>query len=370
MTSVNQLIQNLKKVHGDRSIIPGNFLKPDFPRIPSLIFPVDYVIGGGIPVWCSSCLWGGESSGKTTLTANFIASAQQLCWRCFKHHTLCTCSSSPLRLKAGLINIENSYDPQWFAQAGVDINNLIIVEADSGEEYVDICNTLLTADDMGLIVVDSLAALSPDAELEQSANDDFYALQTRLIGRFMRTSKQRLIREKKRNHPITLLYTNQMRSKIGVMFGSNETMSGGWGMKHEFHLLLRMARKSLTETDKKKFKTSQHKRTVVHRTAFSVYKEKVFTLGNAGEFVRVRENFPDLGLKICDVDDIGQLLGYAESVGIIKKEKNKWKYFDKYSNTKTGIYKVLQASPKEKLRTAYETINLAKKLIIDGESNA
>lgn len=365
MVDTQTVLDSLRKAHGDRSIIQGSFLKPDFPRIPSGVFSIDYCTGGGFPVWHSSCMWGAESGGKTSTAAGSIERAQNLCWRCFNDVSLCSCSLPSILQKVAFVNIENSYDPLWFSQIGVNTDELLVVEADSGEDYVDIINYLIQADDVGLIVVDSLSELSPMAEAEKSASDDFYALQARLIGRFMRVSKNLLIKEKKRDHKISLLHIAQMRTKIGVMFGSSDTMSGGWGMKHEFALLLQMNRKALTEADKKRFNVSESDHNRANRFSFHIRKEKVFTVGSSGEFVRVRENFPDLGLSIGGVDDINSILNYAKEYDIISKNGAQWKYFDKTAKTQGQIKELLQKSATQKKRTIHEIIARAKHRILE-----
>jgi recombination protein RecA len=257
------------------------------------------------------------------------------------------------------LDAEGTLDRGWVQDIGADPERYHVVLADYGEMYANIADNALRADDCGLIVVDSLAALTPEAEMDQAAEDDFYALQARLIGRMVRKLKQQLIRQRKRGHPCALVLMNQMRSKIGVKFGSPETMSGGHALKHEFSILLRCIKKALTDSDKI-FK--EVKGDLAARHAFSIRKEKVFTLGGAGEFVRLRTDVPEVdGLK-GQIYDFGTVMNYAKEYGIVTKNGNKgWKLFDTIKAKRLDQIKELWRRNKDEYyRAQMEIVRQAK----------
>lgn len=369
-------IEAVQKQLGNKILSFGGAHKPDPFRIPSGILPVDYATGGGIvPLWQTGCLWGAEKSGKTSLAGDTIKNAQNLCWRCFNHKELCSCSQGSLLLKCALGNVENTLDTLWYRNIGVDIDNLAIIEGESGEEFADIFKAILQADDLGLLVVDSLAALSPSAEIEASSEDAFYAKQAQLIGRMIRITTQQLIREKHREHPCAILYINQMRADLRAgPRGNPEKQSGGFQMKHAFSVLLRVSKMALTENDKRRYgieKTTAL--TPVVRHAFSIITNKVLILANSGQFVRAKATLPQYNLKYGQVDDLPTVIEYAKRCGIIsKKTKGQgWNYFDKSADTLSKIETVLRKKPVEKLRVNNQIIDCAKQAIVEGaEGNA
>ena len=358
----------LRKQFGDKAISFGISHKPDPHRIPCGIFPIDFATGGGpIPLWHSACFWGPEKGGKSSLAADTIAQAQNICWKCFNPLDVCICSTPALKMKGVLGNVEGTFDPLWYSSIGVNNDELIVIEGDSGEEFADMFKAVLEVDDVGLLVVDSLAGMSPSAEIEASSADNFYALQSKLIGPLVRILKQELLREKKRGHPCAILFTNQMRMKIGVQFGNPETMTGGFGMKHEFSLVLRVNDIALTKNDKDKFSSDREEEMpVVTRHSFAIKEHKVFILAVSGQYVRANEYIPAYDLQRGRVDDLTVLVNYAKRYGIIKKEKNSWNYFDQTSSTLGKIETFLKQRPSEKFRLQNAVIELAKKQVISG----
>jgi recombination protein RecA len=253
---------------------------------------------------------------------------------------------------------EGTLDREWVQCIGADPARYHVVLADYGEMYANIADNALRADDCGLLVVDSLAALTPEVEMDKAAEDDFYALQARLIGRMVRKLKQQLIRQRKRDHPCLILLVNQMRSKIGVKFGSPETMSGGHALKHEFSLLLRCVKKTLSTQDEI-FKAT--KGDLAARHAFSIRKEKCLTLTGAGEFVRLKVDVPGIEGKKGQIYDHGTVLNYAKEYEIVKKNGSKgWKFFNVKAKRLDQIKELWRKSPDQYYRTQMEIIKRAK----------
>lgn len=355
------LAHKLNKQYGAGAMITGRELKTDPPRLPTGVFAVDYATGGGLPMNQSSCFWGPESGGKSTLGINAMAMAQLFCWRCFLIEPLCECSQGPLLMRSVWLDVEGTFDRDWAASIGADPDRYLLTLAEYGEQYIDIAQAALKADDCGLVVFDSLAALCSSAEMEAAAEDKFMANQAQMIGRAVRNIKQQLIRERKRGHACCVLFINQMRIKIGQMFGNPETMSGGWGMKHEFSLLLRLSKRALKKDGvDKKYIDEARKKPMADRFSLAVKKAKVQTIAGLGEYVRMSEDVPELGLEKGQVDDFSTLLTYAKTYGIVRKEGNEWRYFEYKAKTLDAVKEVWQKNLAERMKTQQEIIARAK----------
>lgn len=177
--------------------------------IPSGAISIDLALGvGGVPRGRIVEIYGPESSGKTTLMLHLIASAQK---------------SGGV---AAFIDAEHALDPGYAKKLGVDLDNLLVSQPDSGEEALTICETLARSGALDIIVVDSVAALVPRAELEGEMGMATMGMQARLMSQALRKLTAILSKAK-----TTCLFTNQLREKVGVMFGSPETTPGGKALK-------------------------------------------------------------------------------------------------------------------------------------------
>ena len=282
MPTVNDLVTSSIRKYGIGVVNKGRTLPKDYHRIPTSIYSLDYAIGGGLPVGVASCLYGPPGGGKSLVMQKTIACAQRLCWECFEYEWDCTCKGEPKKQRVIAVTTE-VLDPEWATCLGVDLDDLIIVEPDYGEQAADIISEALRSDDCGLVCLDSVAMLTPMAELDASFEDFQVATQARLISRLMRVVEARLMREKKRKHKVAFLATNHIRSKIGQAFGNPEEVPGGWAAKHTWHLTLRMSQLATESANKDadgipinaKFKAS---------TVALSNKRKVFMLQGAAEF--------------------------------------------------------------------------------------
>lgn len=364
-TTLTQVAAAVNINCGVGTVVTGRELVTDPPRLPTGVFSVDYATGGGFPIWGSTCLWGPESGGKTTLAINAMAMAELMCWKCFHLASDCRCSATPLLMRSAWVDVEGTFDRDWAAFIGADPDRYVLCLAEYAEQYSNIAQQVIRADDCGLVVVDSLAALSPSAEMESAAEDQFIGLQARVIGRMVRNLKQRLIRERRRGHPCTIIFINQMRIKIGQMFGDPETMSGGWGMKHEFSLLLRCVKKSLKKDGPdKKYVDEKRKKNMADRYSFAIRKSKVATLAGVGEYVRLTEDIPGLGLKKGQVDDFSTLLTYAKTYGIVHKDGSVWRFFNYKSPTLEQIKDAMIKNREVKMKTQSSVIEKAKAQLV------
>jgi recombination protein RecA len=208
--ALDDALAAIEKSHGKGAImrLGGRTVEP-IDGISTGSIGLDLAIGGrGLPRGRVIEVYGPESSGKTTLTLHVVANAQ----------------------KAGgvaaFIDAEHALDPQYARRLGVDLDALLISQPDHGEQALDICETLVRSGALDVIVVDSVAALVPKAEIEGEMGDQFVGLQARLMSQALR--KLTALVAKSRT---TLVFINQIREKIGVMFGSPETTTGGRALK-------------------------------------------------------------------------------------------------------------------------------------------
>lgn len=177
--------------------------------IPSGSIALDKALGvGGYPEGRIIEIYGPESSGKTTLTLQAIAEAQALGKTC------------------AFIDAEHALDPQYAEKLGVNIDDLLVSQPDTGEQALEIADMLIRSSAVGLIVIDSVAALTPKAEIEGDMGDSHMGLQARLLSQALRKITGNVSRAK-----TTVIFINQIRMKIGVMFGNPETTTGGNALK-------------------------------------------------------------------------------------------------------------------------------------------
>jgi len=187
----------------------------DIETIPSGSISLDIALGGGLPKGRVIEIYGPESSGKTTLTLHAIAAVQRAGGT------------------AAFIDAEHALDPGYAKRIGVDIDNLLLSQPDNGEQALEITETLVRSNAVDLIVVDSVAALVPRAEIEGDMGDSLPGLQARLMSQALRKLTAVISRSKG-----TVIFINQIRMKIGVMFGNPETTTGGNALK--FYSSVRM----------------------------------------------------------------------------------------------------------------------------------
>ncbi len=209
--------QNLERtvLQIEKTFGKGSIMKMDesahalIPGISTGALSLDLALGGkGIPVGRIVEIYGPESSGKTTLALTVAAHAQK---------------SGGV---AAFIDAEHALDPSWARRLGVNVDELLVSQPDTGEQALEICELLVRSNAVDVIIVDSVAALVPRAEIEGEMGDSFVGLQARLMSQAMRKLTGAIAKSK-----TTVIFINQIREKIGVMFGSPETTSGGRALK-------------------------------------------------------------------------------------------------------------------------------------------
>lgn len=202
-------VDQIEKQFGKGSIMKlGESYKIDVETTSSGSVGLDLALGGGIPRGRIVEVYGPESSGKTTLTLHAIAEVQKTGGT------------------AAFIDAEHALDPAYAKRIGVDVDNLLLSQPDNGEQALEIVETLVRSSAVDLIVVDSVAALTPRAEIEGDMGDSHMGLQARLMSQALRKLTGVISRSK-----TTVIFINQIRMKIGVMFGNPETTTGGNALK-------------------------------------------------------------------------------------------------------------------------------------------
>jgi len=210
-------LDELEKKYGKGAIMRlGDSMHFDMDVISTGSITLDIALGiGGVPKGRVVEIYGPESSGKTTLALHIVAQAQK------KGEV------------AAFIDVEHALDPEYSKRLGVDIKNLLISQPDTGEQALDIVESLIKSNSVGIIVIDSVAALVPRAELEGEMGDSHMGLQARLMSQAMRKITAYVSKSN-----TTVIFINQLRMKIGVMFGNPETTTGGNALK--FYSSVRM----------------------------------------------------------------------------------------------------------------------------------
>jgi recombination protein RecA len=208
--NIGEVVDEIKEKFGEGVIMKlGDVKRVDVESIPTGSISLDIALGiGGIPRGRVVEIYGPESSGKTTLTLHIIANAQK--------------SGGT----AAFIDAEHALDPEYAKRIGVNINDLLISQPDNGEQALDIVETLVSSGQVAIIVVDSVAALVPKAEIEGDMGDQHMGRQARLMSQALRKLTAIVAKSN-----CTVIFINQIRMKIGVVFGNPETTTGGNALK-------------------------------------------------------------------------------------------------------------------------------------------
>ena len=278
-------IAQITKQFGDGSIMKlGDNRNIDVELLKSGSLSLDLALGGGYPKGRIIEIYGPESSGKTTLALHAISEIQKTGGQ------------------AAFIDAEHALDPAYAKRIGVDIDNLLISQPDNGEQALEICETLVRSNAVDLIVVDSVAALVPQAEIDGDMGDAQMGLQARLMSQAMRKLTAIISKSK-----ATVIFINQIRMKIGVMFGNPETTTGGNALK--FYASVRIDIRRIGQI-------KDGENIIGNRTKIKVVKNKIAAPFRSAEFdIMYNEGIS----KVGDVLDLAVQYGVFDKAGAFIK---------------------------------------------------
>jgi recombination protein RecA len=287
--ALDAAISQIKKQYGDGALMRlGEATHLAIDAIPTGSLALDIALGiGGVPRGRVSEIYGPESAGKTTICQHIVAEAQQRGGLC------------------AYIDMEHALDPSYAACCGVDVDNLYIAQPDTGEQALEIAEALVRSGAMDAVVVDSVAALVPRAEIEGDMGDAPMGMQARLMSQALRKLSGAI-----KQSNTAMIFTNQLRQKIGIMFGNPETTTGGLALK--FYASIRM--------DVRRIQSIKAGADVVgSRTRVRITKNKVAPPFREAEFdimynegISKEGDIVDLGAELEIISKRGAFFSYGE----------------------------------------------------------
>ncbi len=291
LDAVRLAMEQIEKQYGRGSIMRmgESTQKFDIQVIPTGILPVDIALGvGGLPRGRIIEIYGPEASGKTTLALSLIAEAQ----------------------KAGgvaaFVDAEHALDPIWAQTIGVKLDELLISQPDTGEQALEIAESLIRSGGIDVLVIDSVAALVPRAEIEGEMGDSMMGLHARLMSQALRKLTGAISKSK-----TVVVFTNQLRQKIGVMFGNPETTTGGLALK--FYASVRLdSRKIETLKDGDRVIGSRHRVKIVKNKVSSPFRIAEYDVMQDG--VSRTGALIDVGLELGIISKSGAFYRYGDEM--------------------------------------------------------
>ena len=319
-------MSQIEKQFGKGSVMKlGEFKAMEVEAIPTGALSLDIALGiGGVPRGRIIEIYGPESSGKTTLALHVVAEAQKTGG------------------EAAFIDAEHALDPIYAKKLGVDIDNLIVSQPDTGEQALEITESLIRSGALDVIVVDSVAALVPKAEIDGDMGDSHMGLQARLMSQALRKLAGALNKTK-----TVLIFINQLREKIGVMFGNPETTTGGRALK--FYASVRMdIRKIENIKQDGEVKGSRVRVKVIKNKVAPPFREAEFDIVY-GEGISKEGNILDMAVNLDIIEKAGSWFSYnGERIGQGRENVKK------YLKENPDILKEVEGKVRDNFAKAFE----------------
>jgi len=316
----------IEKQFGKGSVMKlGEFQAMNIEAIPTGALGLDIALGiGGVPRGRIIEIFGPESSGKTTLALHVIAEAQKM------------------NGEAAFIDAEHALDPVYAKHLGVDIDNLIVSQPDTGEQALEITEALIRSGALDVIVVDSVAALVPKAEIDGDMGDSHIGLQARLMSQALRKLAGAINKSK-----TVLIFINQLREKVGIMFGNPETTPGGRALKFYSSVRLDIRKIENIKTDGEVIGNRARVKIVKNKVA-PPFREAEFDIVY-GKGISKEGNVLDMAVNLDIVEKSGSWFGYnGERIG--QGRENVKKYFAENPE----IMKEVEEKVRQKFSEAFE----------------
>ena len=311
-------MDQIEKQYGKGAIMRlGDNRITDVKALPTGSLSLDIALGiGGLPLGRIVEIYGPESSGKTTLTLEVISEAQKLGKTC------------------AFIDAEHALDPIYAAKIGVKVEDLLVSQPDTGEQALEICDMLVRSGSVDVIIVDSVAALTPKAEIEGDMGESHVGLQARLMSQALRKLTGSI-----KNANCLCIFINQIRMKIGVMFGNPETTTGGQALKFYSSVRLEIRRTGSVKSGDEVVGSETKVKVVKNKVAPPFKQAEFDIMYNQG--ISKESEIVDLGVKCGIISKSGAWFSYkGEKIG--QGKSNAAKYFKEHAEVSDEVEKQIR----------------------------
>lgn len=363
-SKLDKLIKEADKLYGEGTIMRASEY-PELPRLSTGILGLDMIFGGGLPKGRLVIYAGNESTAKTASSLHSIAEAQRTCRICMSpmEDGVCPkCGEDGAPHKAVFIDIEGTFDPVWANNIGVDLDELLLSQPDYSEEAVDLTEALIRTGEVDMLVVDSIAMMTPTEEIEKSSEKNIMGTHAKLNNRMFRSVQAGMnsLGMKNTRKPV-IIVINQFRQDIGTNFGDPTTMPGGKGQKFSASIIAKFYATSSNII----YETGKDKKAVGQRVRAKTAKNKTYPPHKEGYFDLYTDDTAEYGMKKGQIDNTQALVDAADNLEMIEKAGSWYTYSCEVGEVKaqgaTNLTKELRANKEVKdylkdkiLKTVYD----------------